>query len=183
MRDNKRFSYIILAPMLTARILEEPTIRHYIPPNKPQIRINFYKLTQDGVNIQPRSIEVINKEHAEVNIKALATRDLLSKPIAQLIEEAKAKLAEASKEKAKVDSLDEAKSIEAMEDINDIRPELWVDKYNPKHFIELVTDERVNRELLTWMKSWDKIVFPNKRKVQKVFFEKPSYPVLQYITL
>jgi chromosome transmission fidelity protein 18 len=160
----------MLAPMLTTSILEEPTIRYYIPPNKPQIKVNFYKLTPNGVNVQARSIEVVNKKHEKINVKALATRDLLSKPIKQLIEE------------ARITCLDKDKDVEAMEDVIEIAPELWVDKYNPKHFIELITDERVNRELLVWMKSWDKIVFPKKCKVQKAFYNKPSQPVFKHIT-
>ncbi|KAI4480419.1 hypothetical protein M0802_014239 [Mischocyttarus mexicanus] len=37
--------------------------------------------------------------------------------------------------------------------------ELWVDKYKPKTYIELLSDENVNRQLLYWLKLWDKIVF------------------------
>jgi chromosome transmission fidelity protein 18 len=37
--------------------------------------------------------------------------------------------------------------------------ELWVDKFSPKHFMELLSDERTNRSVLTWMKEWDPFVF------------------------
>jgi len=37
--------------------------------------------------------------------------------------------------------------------------ELWVDKYAPKNFFDLLSDERTNREVLTWVKEWDPIVF------------------------
>lgn len=37
--------------------------------------------------------------------------------------------------------------------------ELWVDKYRPKRYFELLSDEHVNRSLLYWLKLWDKIVF------------------------
>ena len=36
-----------------------------------------------------------------------------------------------------------------------VRPELWVDKYAPKKFFDLITDELQNRNVLTWLKSWD----------------------------
>eukprot|EP00041_Stephanoeca_diplocostata_P006930 m.95929 g.95929 ORF g.95929 m.95929 type:complete len:1017 (-) comp16625_c0_seq2:77-3127(-) len=36
---------------------------------------------------------------------------------------------------------------------------LWVDKFSPKRYIDLVSDESKNRELLRWVKSWDKVVF------------------------
>lgn len=36
---------------------------------------------------------------------------------------------------------------------------LWVDKYRPKKYLELLTDETTNREFLRWLKLWDKVVF------------------------
>lgn len=44
--------------------------------------------------------------------------------------------------------------------------ELWVDKYRPRSYIELLSDESVNRDLLHWLKLWDKIVF-NRNYIQK----------------
>ena len=37
--------------------------------------------------------------------------------------------------------------------------ELWVDKYSPKSFLELLSDEAVNRSVVKWLKSWDLCVF------------------------
>lgn len=31
---------------------------------------------------------------------------------------------------------------------------LWVDKYSPQSFFELLSDEQVNREVIKWVKSW-----------------------------
>lgn len=42
--------------------------------------------------------------------------------------------------------------------------DLWTTKYMPKKFDQLLSDERINREVLCWLKSWDPIVFPEKRK-------------------
>ncbi|XP_072767686.1 chromosome transmission fidelity protein 18 homolog [Anoplolepis gracilipes] len=42
---------------------------------------------------------------------------------------------------------------------NIINDELWVDKYRPRSYLELLSDETVNRQLLYWLKLWDKIVF------------------------
>ena len=36
---------------------------------------------------------------------------------------------------------------------------LWVDRYRPKRFTDLLGDERVHREVLTWVKQWDVCVF------------------------
>lgn len=36
---------------------------------------------------------------------------------------------------------------------------LWVEKYRPKGYFDLLSDETTNRSLLTWLKMWDKMVF------------------------
>ena len=36
---------------------------------------------------------------------------------------------------------------------------LWVDKYSPKRFNELLSEDKVNREVLHWIKAWDGVVF------------------------
>lgn len=42
---------------------------------------------------------------------------------------------------------------------------LWVDKYTSEKFFDLLTDEVTNRNVLTWLKTWDEIVFPSNPKV------------------
>ena len=37
---------------------------------------------------------------------------------------------------------------------------MWVDKYVAKCYMDLLTDEATNRNVLTWLKSWDRFVFP-----------------------
>ena len=44
---------------------------------------------------------------------------------------------------------------------------LYTEKYSPKHYSDLLTEEKVNREILTWMKSWDDIVFNKKFVIPK----------------
>ncbi|KYN27861.1 Chromosome transmission fidelity protein 18 like protein [Trachymyrmex cornetzi] len=57
--------------------------------------------------------------------------------------------------------------------INMINDELWVDKYRPRSYIELLSDETVNRQLLYWLKLWDKVVF--KRNVIKPKKKLPTF--------
>ncbi|MED6218397.1 hypothetical protein PIB30_026360 [Stylosanthes scabra] len=40
-----------------------------------------------------------------------------------------------------------------------VHEQLWVDKYAPKSFTELLSDEQTNREVLLWLKQWDSVVF------------------------
>lgn len=43
---------------------------------------------------------------------------------------------------------------------------LWVEKYRPLHFMELLSDDGVNRTLLQWLKLWDCVVFGRAPKVK-----------------
>ena len=36
---------------------------------------------------------------------------------------------------------------------------LWVDRFRPKRYTDLLGDERVHREVLAWVKQWDLCVF------------------------
>ncbi|WJZ89353.1 hypothetical protein VitviT2T_008576 [Vitis vinifera] len=40
-----------------------------------------------------------------------------------------------------------------------VNEQLWVDKYSPSSFTELLSDEQTNREVLLWLKQWDSCVF------------------------
>ena len=41
---------------------------------------------------------------------------------------------------------------------------LWNQKYIPKKFHQLLSYEKINREILTWLKAWDPVVFKSKQK-------------------
>ena len=57
---------------------------------------------------------------------------------------------------------------------NELKTLLFTDKYKPKTYSDLLTEEKTNREILTWMKSWDEIVFNRK-------FTIPKIPIIQNI--
>ncbi|XP_054246859.1 chromosome transmission fidelity protein 18 homolog [Indicator indicator] len=48
---------------------------------------------------------------------------------------------------------------------------LWVDKFAPRRYIELLSDDYTNRCLLKWLKLWDTVVFGKEKAVKKA---KPS---------
>ncbi|CAB0014814.1 unnamed protein product [Nesidiocoris tenuis] len=48
--------------------------------------------------------------------------------------------------------------------------DLWVEKYKPRMYLQLLSDEATNRSLLCWLKLWDKIVFNRDPKVLKTGF-------------
>ena len=39
-------------------------------------------------------------------------------------------------------------------------PMMWTEKYTSFKFFDLLSDEKTNRNVLTWLKSWDEVVFP-----------------------
>ncbi|KAI0723775.1 P-loop containing nucleoside triphosphate hydrolase protein [Cerioporus squamosus] len=52
---------------------------------------------------------------------------------------------------------------------------LWVDRYRPQRFTELLGDDRVHREVLSWVKEWDSCVFgKNKNRGRKRAREDPD---------
>ncbi|KAK2533628.1 Chtf18 [Columba guinea] len=48
---------------------------------------------------------------------------------------------------------------------------LWVDKFTPRRYMELLSDDYTNRCLLKWLKLWDTVVFGKENAVKK---SKPS---------
>lgn len=44
---------------------------------------------------------------------------------------------------------------------------LWVDKFAPRRYIELLSDDYTNRCLLKWLKLWDTVVFGKEKPVKK----------------
>ncbi|KAM4603613.1 chromosome transmission fidelity protein 18 homolog [Polymixia lowei] len=46
----------------------------------------------------------------------------------------------------------------------DRRSRLWVDRFSPQHYTELLSDDFTNRCLLKWLKLWDTVVFGRERK-------------------
>ena len=44
--------------------------------------------------------------------------------------------------------------------------ELWVEKFRPRTFVDLLSDDGTNRVLLKWLKLWDKAVFGREVRVE-----------------
>ena len=52
---------------------------------------------------------------------------------------------------------------------NKEKNKLWVDKYFPKTFSDLLSDDRINRNCLAWLKAWDQPVFKKKKVDSRCF--------------
>uniref|UniRef100_A0A7N6AK69 Chromosome transmission fidelity protein 18 homolog n=1 Tax=Anabas testudineus TaxID=64144 RepID=A0A7N6AK69_ANATE len=51
---------------------------------------------------------------------------------------------------------------------------LWVDRFSPRHYTELLSDDFTNRCLLKWLKLWDTVVFGRERKSRPARSDKQS---------
>lgn len=87
---------------------------------------------------------------------------LLGKPIGKLIDAIDRERLEQTKHA----SLEAASSLSDPSPTKPLRAshgggseQLWVDKYRPRSFMELLSDERINRQVLRWVKQWDGCVF------------------------
>ncbi|XP_024521567.1 chromosome transmission fidelity protein 18 homolog [Selaginella moellendorffii] len=77
---------------------------------------------------------------------------LLSMPIEKMIEQLELEQFKQACELAEKEKDPIAVSAERID-------QLWVDKYSPKSFTELLSDEQINREVLSWLKQWDLCVY------------------------
>ena len=49
-----------------------------------------------------------------------------------------------------------------------VHDELWVDRYRPQQYTDLLGDDRVHREVMAWVKEWDYCVFGKSKGKQKM---------------
>lgn len=54
---------------------------------------------------------------------------------------------------------------------NGEKDRLWVDKHAPVHFSDLLSDERINREVLRALRQWDPYVFGKEPPVRPVIYQ------------
>nr|XP_008120362.1 PREDICTED: chromosome transmission fidelity protein 18 homolog [Anolis carolinensis]XP_008120363.1 PREDICTED: chromosome transmission fidelity protein 18 homolog [Anolis carolinensis]XP_008120364.1 PREDICTED: chromosome transmission fidelity protein 18 homolog [Anolis carolinensis]XP_008120365.1 PREDICTED: chromosome transmission fidelity protein 18 homolog [Anolis carolinensis]XP_008120366.1 PREDICTED: chromosome transmission fidelity protein 18 homolog [Anolis carolinensis] len=53
---------------------------------------------------------------------------------------------------------------------------LWVDRFSPRHYVELLSDDFTNRCLLKWLKLWDRVVFGREQPPKKARHEATPAP-------
>ncbi|KRX03705.1 P-loop containing nucleoside triphosphate hydrolase [Pseudocohnilembus persalinus] len=71
-----------------------------------------------------------------------------------------------NKQESQVNKLDKDQ-MEVEGQLNDIsfnKKQLFTDKYIPNSYYQLLSEDKQNREILTWLKAWDEIVFDHKKK-------------------
>ena len=110
--------------------------------------------------------------HSAIRNDTRTIGNLLSKSMAELLKESdllKIKSI-ASKERQKNEELAKERSQLFHENESEKENGLWVDKYAPKVFTQLLSPERTNREVLKAIKLWDTYVFKTKKNVPQDSF-------------
>jgi chromosome transmission fidelity protein 18 len=59
--------------------------------------------------------------------------------------------------------------------VTEVETTLWVDRYRPQKFTDLLGNERVARDTMTWVKQWDYCVFGKKKGKQRQKEDDPHY--------
>jgi len=94
--------------------------------------------------------------------KMMGTAGLCGMPFLELTESAKKEMNRIAT--SAVSRENEDSGVESGDD--DSQTELWVEKFKPKSYIDLLSDDGTNRTLLVWLKLWDKLVFNKEKKVK-----------------
>lgn len=97
--------------------------------------------------------------------------DLKTKGFSGLLGDAKQQIWNSARELVLKRLTETTKEVECEIVENFEEQDLWVEKYKPKKYVDLLSDEATNRSLLQWLKMWDKVVF-GKEIVKKE--EKPG---------
>ncbi|CEP12140.1 hypothetical protein [Parasitella parasitica] len=122
--------------------------------------------TNTSLFFRKRTPAELKRQQKELNEKALKKRgrSLLSKPLWQLRKEIEKSNQEELKRIEK--EIEESRSRKKKKvQPKDDSGQLWVDKYRPSSYMDLMGDQRINRDVLRWVKQWDYCVF--KKSVKK----------------
>ncbi|KAJ7685460.1 P-loop containing nucleoside triphosphate hydrolase protein [Mycena polygramma] len=129
-----------------------PSTSEYVP------RFSVKATTFDGKTINlKRKLKISHANRNKAPLRNFTERmgNLLDVPIHRLLEglsvDTATKLQEADRQPA------------ASEPEIPVEDTLWVDRYRPRQFTDLMGNERVARETMTWVKQWDWCVFGKTR--------------------
>ncbi|XP_060851143.1 chromosome transmission fidelity protein 18 homolog [Rhopalosiphum padi] len=123
--------------------------------------------------IRFRSADAVQEEISSLSWHTKSVQ-LLSDPIDELIARAYEKIENNEALRSGLNQNDAS----ILENGIDNTAELWVQKYKPNRYLDLLSDESTNRMLLHWLKLWDKVVFNKeinkKRKATTDVYDKSA---------
>ncbi|RUS19855.1 hypothetical protein BC937DRAFT_86802 [Endogone sp. FLAS-F59071] len=170
-------------PVFMSGIQQQVNSRNYT--KKPTSGGFVSATTSDGRELYfPKKIKATNlpKNSAAMEMRCSNNKSLLETPIWKLMEELdQERLAHVQQlsESFERSSLDNATMLDEGDSERDIhrneqgcvhQATLWTEKYRPRQFIDLLGDQRLNRDVMKWVKQWDFCVFgkkPDERPVPR----------------
>jgi len=149
---------------------ESQYLRHYVNPDLDPIKIKIKAYNDEEAVAETRTfLMAMNSEEKILEDSNILDdfiepyrESLLEVPVSRMIHELDEE--QINRERYAEERPREISSTVAMGEVNNPETLLWSDKYMPQNFFELLSDERTNREILTWLKAWDPVVF-NRRVV------------------
>ncbi|CDZ98631.1 DNA replication checkpoint protein CHL12/CTF18 [Phaffia rhodozyma] len=130
------------------------------PADLPRNSLGSLALLDTPIHRLKDQIEELRRE--DDLLKRRKTREAETGVPMEILEESSISSNAKGKERAKGDEKEEKR--------------MWVDRYRPVKFSDLLGDERVNRETMSWLKEWDQCVFQRKPphlKQRKSKFDNP----------
>ncbi|KAK1426376.1 hypothetical protein QVD17_15047 [Tagetes erecta] len=140
-------------------VVEEEEEERFISRYATDIDGDFMPVTgPDGDRVYAKLIKEVDDKLKKLEVKGLS-KGLILEPISVLMQ----KVEQDELQKALKDSVSSQNDNDLLE-TPVVTERLWVDKYSPSSFVELLSDEHTNREVLMWLKQWDSSVFGSQVK-------------------
>ena len=149
---------------------DQSFFHHYVDPEAQSSKIKFKYIDDEGNFSAHKNYLIKYTEQAKGDVNsskakllrrlegddANARPSLLERPVESLLEEIFSEIIEEKKDSTEIEQVPPEEEIMSKEDL------LWIDKYMPHAFTDLLSDDKINREVLTWLKTWDQVVFKKK---------------------
>jgi chromosome transmission fidelity protein 18 len=141
---------------------QEPKDGIYRDGNVPPINVTSMTVTgsngeQVYVALEEEEPSIVSLDEQEQYSKRKVV-NFLDMPIEQMMEQIE------EEEIKRALRMEQEDTMEQKKNPLNFGGQLYVDKYAPATFTDLLTSDQVNREVLRWVKEWDSIVFPEKVK-------------------
>lgn len=156
---------------------ETEYLHYFVPDFRKPLKLRMKSYDSDGKTFENKDYVVASvpekkykdeSANNEDELNGLIEQSLLEVPISKL----KREIAEEAAERVAGIQGQDLQIEDGV--LHSKEHQLWTDKYLPKNFSELLSDDKINREVLTWLKTWDPIVYKKKVRILINFIQASS---------